>query len=573
MARHLSFLFLFFLSNCSSQHHRHLNFSEWERSSDCCQTFGERIAISSGGTFSSRAGKEIFEAGGNIVDVGVATAFALAVERPHSLGLGGGGFLLLSLQGSSEKPSFVDFRETAPERASPRMYLDKSGTVLFEKSRKGILSVATPGFVPGLYEIHKKWGKLPWKQVLEPAIRIAKNGFPVYLSLARAFEEEKEELIKEPYLKQVFYPNNQSPQLKEILKQEDLAKTLERVSKNPEREFRDGFTAKAIDKFSKSRSGILSQRDLKEYRSRFRQPIKIYFDGKEVLLAPPPSAGGVIIGEILQMLRSDSLLQMQETQYLHLITEALKRAYSDRSHFIGDPDFSKIPTAQLLDEGYAARLRKSISMEKSSPSIDVKPGQHLEHREKHTTHVSVLDSQGNGLAMTLTINDHFGSRLAVPGTGIFLNDEMDDFSSKPGEPNLFGLVGSETNQILPRKRPASSMSPTLVLEKGKVILSLGAAGGSKITSSVLQVLLQILSRQSPDLRTALFHPRIHHQWLPDLLNYEDGFSEQALAMLKSKGHELVKIKRTAIVQSVYRTPRGILEAVFDPRDEGGVEGK
>lgn len=563
----------FLILGCASSPFSHLNFSDWERNPDCCEAKGKKIAISSGGTFSSKAGKEIHEAGGNIVDVAVATAFALAVERPHSLGLGGGGFLLVSLREPRSEVSFVDFRETAPQKASTRMYQDTSGQIISEKSRKGIFSVATPGFVPGLFQIHQKWGKLPWKRVLDPAIKIAQNGFPIYFSLAKAFEEEKSILLQQKYVQDSFYPNEKAPTKKEVLKQSDLAETLERISKDPQNEMRTGVTAQRIAEFVKKEGGLLTLNDLKAYQPKFRVPLKIVFQEKEILLAPPPSAGGVLMGEMMQMLEKDPLSQMEESQYVHLLAETLKRAYADRSRFVGDPDFSKIPTQKLLDKRYTMDLRKSISLEKATDSTKVQPGQLLHERQRHTTHLSVVDSSGNGLAMTLTINDHFGSRLAVPGTGIFLNDEMDDFSGKPGVPNLFGLVGSEANKILPNKRPASSMSPTLVLEKGKVILSLGAAGGSKITSSVFQVMLQLLTGRSSNLKSAVFGPRIHHQWLPDELGLEKGFSQNTLSELKKRGHNLTETNQSAIVQAVYRDFDGTLEAVFDPRDEGGAEAR
>lgn len=567
------FILLFLVLGCASKPHKHLNFSDWNRTADCCAVSGKQIAISSGGTFSSKAGMEIYDAGGNIVDVAVATAFALAVERPHSLGLGGGGFLLLSLVAPKNTVSFVDFRETAPGKATPKMYQDKDGKVDTDKSRKGILSVGTPGFVPGLYQIHQRWGKLPWHQVLGPSIRLARNGFPIYLSLAQAFEEEKDVLTQQKYLRNTFYPNQKAPQKGEILQQLDLARTLERISKNPVTELTTGETAKRLIQFMKQQGGILTLHDLKQYRPEFRAPIQTIFQGKTLLLAPPPSAGGLLIGEMGLMLKSDPLNELGETPYLHLLAETLRRAYADRSRFVGDPDFTKIPVKQLLNENYTRQLRKSISLEKATDSQQVKPGQSIKDKDTHTSHLSVIDASGNGVSMTLTINDHFGSRMAVPETGIFLNDEMDDFSSKPGEPNLFGLVGTQANQILPYKRPASSMSPTLVLDGQKVVLSLGAAGGSRITSSVFQVLSQVLTRRSPSLKSAVFNPRIHHQWLPDQLLYENGFSKETLSNLSALGHNLSETKRTAIIQAVQRNPDGNLEAVFDPRDEGGVEAK
>jgi gamma-glutamyltranspeptidase/glutathione hydrolase len=514
---------------------------------------------------------EIAKNGGNITDVVIATAFALAVERPHSLGLGGGGFLTLSLVGKAPVHAFVDFRETAPLQASREMYLDSNGEVIPRLSSRGILSVATPGFVPGLYAIHKKWGKLSWKSLLQPAIRLAREGFPIYYSLAKSIEEEKEELRKDPYTESLLFQNQKPLQIKQILVQKDLSHTLERIAENPETDFKSGKTAQLIDSFVRKKGGLLTLTDLKRYRPVFRSPLFISWKGMNILSAPPPSAGGVMLTEMLNMLSKDKLSLMDDNSYLHLLAEVMKRAYADRSRFIGDPDFVQQDIRPLLTEQYGHAQRNSISMERATPSTEIVPGALLPKRGKHTTHLSVIDSDGNGAAMTLTINDHFGSRLAVPGTGIFLNDEMDDFSSKPGAPNVFGLIGDEANSIQPLKRPASSMSPTLVIKNGRTILAVGAAGGSKITSNVFEVILNVFERFPGDLKKSIFQPRIHHQWLPDQLQIEPGFAPEVLEALKSKGHIVLETKKAAIVQAVFSNAQGELRAVYDPRDEGGAE--
>ena len=573
MRHFLLFFLILTLVSCSSSPYPHINFTDWERQPECCQAVGSQFAVASGGTFSSRAGKEIKELGGNIVDVAVATAFALAVERPHSLGLGGGGFLLLSLAGKKPQQVFVDFRETAPGRAKRDMYLDTTGKPQPDLSRYGVLSVATPGFVPGLYFVHQRWGKLAWKSVLQPAIRLARNGFPIYPTLAKAIREERKLLFQQSYVKNLLSRDDRPLGRGDILIQSDLAETLERVSLNPQSEFKTGQTANQIVEHIRSLGGILSLSDLASYRPKIRKPLTFNWGKRQLLLAPPPSAGGVLTIEMLQMLTAAPPTPTDRVQKLHLLAEIMKRAYADRSQIIGDPDFTNLNLKPILEKSYGVARRKSIDLARATPATQITPLDVAKSRDRHTTHLSILDNEGNGASMTLTINDHFGSRIAVPGTGIFLNDEMDDFSIQTGTPNLFGLVGGEANAIEPQKRPASSMSPTLVLENNRNILAVGAAGGSRITSHVFQVLVNVLEHPEEGLRAALFEPRIHHQWTPDELSVESGFDEETVEALRRIGHSVVATDRTALVQAVFKDKSGNLEAVFDPRDEGGAEAK
>jgi len=508
--------------------------------------------------------------------VAIATAFTLGVERPQSLGIGGGGFFLMNLlDPKTQKPLqwFVDFREVAPQKASKTMFQDSNGKVIPHLSRYGALSVATPSFVQGLSFIHKRWGKLPWKQILQPAIRLARNGFPIYLSLAKSIEREKEFLFKDPYTRSLLSIEGKILTRGDFLKQPDLALTLERISENSASELQTGTTAKKIAGFVQSQKGILTLKDLSAYQPKIRQPLTWNWKGKSMLLAPPPSAGGVLFIELLQMLSKDSLEKMDEAQYLHLLAESMKRAYADRSQVMGDPDFVKIPLKEVLDPQRLLAQRALISLEKATPSADVQPFHSPPKKETHTSHLSVLDSQGNAVAMTLSINDHFGSRLAVPGTGVFLNDQMDDFSVKSGEANAFGLLGAEANAIAPGKRPVSSMSPTLILHKNKAVFATGAAGGSRITSNIFQVLFNLFERPRGGLKQAVFWPRIHHQWNPDELSVEKGMQKDWMEALQSKGHHLVEAERIARVESVFSPSQGVFEAVFDPRDEGGAEAR
>lgn len=579
------FFLLFLVVGCSSQtevengggqpfySEKHLDFAKWNRTDGCCTSYGKKYAIASGGTHSSNAGQEVFKQGGNIVDAAVAVAFALAVERPHSAGIGGGGFMTLHLNQEKPVDVFIDFRETAPEKASRDMYLDKEGKVIKGLSVKGPLSIATPGFVVGLYDIHKKWGKLPWKKVLQPAYNLALKGFPIYPSLAKHIEEEKEDLLKEEYLKKLLFNKEGNPlKVGDPFLQTELAETIDRIAKNGKQEFISGKTAKTIAKFVADRKGILSLKDLARYSPKFREPIRGKFNGVEFLSAPPPSAGGVLIAEMLNILSGYSLDEVSRVpvRYFHLLAEVMRRAYADRSQVIGDPDFFKSPFLELTTMPYADKARDSINIKRASPSSEIKSGEFLTPEKQHTTHLSIIDDKGNAVASTITINDTFGAALVAPGTGVFLNDEMDDFSAKLGEQNIYGLTSGESNAIQPLKRPVSSMSPTIFLKNGVPVLAVGAAGGSRIISSVIQVSLNYLAVMPGDLRKSMFAPRMHHQWVPDKLSLEAGLYDALAAPLKERGHDVTLPPWSAIVQAVSRNSDQSTAAVFDPRDEGGA---
>jgi gamma-glutamyltranspeptidase/glutathione hydrolase len=583
--RLISLVCLFWVSSCQNfsnsksgegrgadYSENHLDFKKWERTPECCTASGVKAAVASGGTHSSKAGIEILKAGGNVIDAAVATAFVLAVERPHSAGLGGGGFMTLYLKGKAPAASFVDFREMAPEKATRDMYLDKKGEVIPNLSVVGPLSVATPGFVTGLNEIHKKWGKLPWRRLLTPAIELASNGFKIYPSLAQHIIEKSECLLKDPEATKLLLPGKKPLKLGELLVQRDLANTLRRIAQNGGEEFKSGKTAQEIDRYMRSNKGILSARDLKSYKVKYREPILGTFKGFEVISAAPPSAGGVLILQALKILEGFSIeeLSQKTPEYTHLISEILKRGYADRSKFVGDPDFTQLDYSRLTSPNYIGALRKNISMDRATPSAEIKGGELLDDKT-HTTHLSIIDNEGNAVSSTLTINNTFGACVIAPGTGVFLNDEMDDFSAKPGAMNIFGLTGEQANEIVPLKRPASSMSPTIVLKEGKPVLVVGAAGGSRITTSVLQVILNDLFVYPGNLKRAVFAPRLHQQWVPEYLDLEEGFSEKSLNFLESIGEKIRKAPWSAITQATQLDSDGKVLAVFDPRDEGGAE--
>lgn len=529
------------------------------------------MAVASGGTHASKAALEISQMGGSLADAAIAAAFTLAVERPQSLGLGGGGFFLYSQPGKKRKDVFVDFREVAPGAATANMFRDSQDQVVPLSSRFGAKAVATPGFVPGMLLIHKKWGKLPWAQLLQPAIRLARQGFRVYPSLARRIDEEKKALLEDPYTLSLISIDGKLLKKGDWIRQGDLAQTLERIAENPQHELRTGITAQRIAAFMKTRGGLVSKTDLVRYQAVVRRPLEFQWNGKTILLAPPPSAGGVVVIEMLNMLARDALDRMKLSDYIHLLAESMRRAYADRSQAIGDPNFHKFSIEPLLSVSRAQKLRESITPGQATPSKAIRPISSEELKENHTTQLSLMDEDGNAIAMTLSLNEFFGCRLAVPETGVFLNNQMDDFSSKPGEPNVFGLLGAEANSIAPFKRPASSMTPTIILDRGRPILAIGAAGGSKISTHVTQVFLNLFLRTPDDLKKAVFSPRFHHQWLPDQITLENGFSEEMLRTLKTMGHSLEISDRTALVQTVWRNSEDSFVAVFDPRDEGGAE--
>lgn len=550
----------------------HIDFKKWNRDSQCCQATGNEIAIASGGTLSAKAGLAMRQAGGNIVDSAVATSFVLAVERPQSLGLGGGGFLTLHLAGKNGGDYFIDFRETAPAKATRDMFLDKDQKVVPALSTRGALAVGTPGFVAGMAYLHKKWGKLPWKKVIEPAIAAARDGFTVYPSLAEKLASSTESLAKDAYLKSIFLTPQGAPyKTGEKLVQADLAKTLEIIALKGPSAFYTGEIGKKMVTFLKEKKGILSTADLKNYRVVSRKPIVGKYRDYTYVTAPPPSAGGVMIAEILNILAPYDLNQEAQAPlaYAHLLGEAMKRGYADRSEYIGDPDFVKTGYEFLLDPKYADEVRKLIDRNKAVPSSEIHPGKKPVTSKSGTTQLSLIDKEGNAVSATLTINTGMGAFIAIPGTGIVMNNEMDDFSVKPGEKNAYGLTGGTANAIAPGKRPVSSMVPTIILKDGQPILAVGAKGGSRIISSTLQVILNSLAVYPNDLRRSVFAPRYHHQWLPDQLDYESGLDDKDREKLKAMGHQTGIGAWYAEVQAV-QAKDGKLTAVFDARDEGGA---
>src|ERR1700722_15977912 len=499
----------------------------------------------------SRAGVEILHDGGNAIDAAVATGFALAVVHPQAGNLGGGGFLLLRNAGG--QTHFIDFREKAPASATENMYLDAQGNVIPEASTNssvvGYHSIGVPGSVAGLVYAEKQYGKLKLEKVMAPAIKLAREGF------ALAYEDTQD-LKKDEYLaqfpesKRIFQRDGHLYQPGEILKQPELARPLERIAKNPD-EFYHGAMARELAAAIHKGGGLITAEDLAAYEVKEREPIRGSYRGYDIISAPPPSSGGVALVEILNILEGFDLAKFgnRSADAIHLEVEAFRRAFYDRADFMGDPDFAKVPVAQLIDKKYAAAWRDSIELNHASASKDLKRPSFGElervarsrttaiRESENTTHYSGVDAEGNAVAVTTTLNDSFGSRVTAEGLGFLLNDEMDDFTSKPGVPNNYGLIQGPANAIGPGKRPLSAMSPTIVLKDGKLFLVLGTPGGPTIITTVANVIIGVVDFNL-DIQEAVNAPRFHNQWLPDGILVEDRLSPDTMNILRSKGHKL-----------------------------------
>ena len=527
-----------------------------------------KFMIASQGHFSTMAGAEMFEKGGNVFDAFAAISFTISVERPQSTGLGGGGFLTFYKKGMS-KPHTFDFREQAPLKASTKMFQDKNGNVIEGKSLDGIFAAGVPGLVAGVVKIHGRFGKLPLKTVLAPAIKLAREGFSVTEELAWALNERKDVLMRFPATREIFFKDNQPLKKGDLLQQEDLAKTLHLISLHGRKGFYEGVVADAILSEMKRQKGLISKKDLLEYKVKEREPVQGTYKDYTIYSMGPPSSGGVHVIQILNILENDlRKVKWDSAERIHLTASAMQLAFADRALHLGDADFVKVPVNGLVSKEYAKALRKKIK--DIIPTAEkVNAGNPWQYESKETTHFTVMDQEGNTISTTQTINGLFGSAVVVPGTGIILNNEMDDFTAKIGALNLFGAVGGEKNSITPKKRPLSSMSPTIVFKDSKPILALGAPGGTRILACVAQVLLNFMEYKMP-LDKAVSSPRIHQQWRPDQLEIE-GMTHH-LDALKQKGHTLKEQKSICKVQAVARVDDK-LHGVSDPRYDGMSFGK
>ena len=536
------------------------------------EAFGKNAMVTSQGEATSRASLAILAKGGNIIDAFVTASFMISVERPQSTGIGGGGFLLLYLQKENKVYAF-DFRETAPVLSKTGMFLTKSGETQPLLSQEGVLAVATPGLIAGLFEIHQRFGKLPWKEIIRPAIDLARNGFPLYDHLHLALEDRKYLLGADPEAKKTFLLADGSvPKLGTLVVQENLAKTLELIAEKGRDAFYKGVIAKSIVNTVRKKRGILSLKDLREYQMKERTPVSAAYNGLKVFSMPPPSSGGVHVIQILKMLEPYNLNGMgaQSTDAVHLTANSMQRAFVDRAKYLGDPDFHSVPVSALLDEKYLSELSEEIDTKKALKASEVKPIA-LPYESTDTTHFSIADQEGNMVASTQTINGWFGSGVIAQGTGIILNNEMDDFAQKVGAQNLFGAVGGDKNLVQPKKRPLSSMSPTIITKDDKPFMALGSPSGTRIITCVAQTILNTVEFEMP-LYEAVAATRVHQQWQPDILKIEAPYlSKKVETALKERGHQIVHEKLGCSIQAIKKLGKKWI-GVSDPRGEGQALG-
>lgn len=539
----------------------------------CCMTpiyaetkHPEQTAVASAHPLATHAGLAIIQAGGNAFDAAVAVSATLAVVEPYSSGIGGGGFWLLH-RAKDGKQVMIDGRETAPSKAHRDMYLDKNGLVIPELSINGARSAGIPGVPAALVHMNKKYGRLPLQQNLKAAIRFAREGFEVTPMYRRMATFRLEALKSSTAAAAIFLKNNKVPPLGYKIKQHDLAQTLEQIAQRGNAGFYQGKVAKLLVDGNQKAGGIWQLKDLRDYSIKTRQPLTGQYNGYKITSVAPPSSGGTTILSILNMLEADNLAEQSKLQRSHLLIEAMRRAYRDRAEYLGDTDFVKVPLDKLLSKQYGSQLRKTIKTDRATPSETLKAVA-ISDSGFHTTHFSILDKEGNRVAATLSINYPFGSCFVPPGTGVLLNDEMDDFSSKPGVPNAYGLVGAEANAIAPNKRMLSSMSPTFV-ENNEQLAILGTPGGSRIITMVLHGILGFVDGQAANEIVA--QPRFHHQYLPDVVQFETAaFSSKELDELKLKGHQFKQLdgQYGNMQMIIWNKKQNKVSAASDPRGEG-----
>ncbi|WP_437610451.1 gamma-glutamyltransferase [Erwinia sp. V71] len=527
--------------------------------------------VASVDALATQVGVDILQQGGNAVDAAVAVGFALAVTHPQAGNLGGGGFMMLRT--ASGRTTAIDFREMAPVKASRDMFLDAQGNADSKLSLTSHLASGTPGSVAGFALAANKYGTLPLSHLLQPAIELARKGFVVNASLADDLNTYgKEVLLSHPNSKAIFFKADGTPYLKgERLVQRNLAKSLELIAKQGPDAFYKGAIADEIAGEMAQHGGLISKADLAAYRAVERQPISGTYRGYEVFSMPPPSSGGIHIVQILNILENFDLAKLGfgSADAIQVMAEAEKYAYADRSEYLGDPDFVKVPWQALTSKAYAKSLAQQIDLAKARPSAEIKPGKLAPYESNQTTHFSVVDKAGNAVAVTYTLNTNFGSGIVAGNSGILLNNEMDDFSAKPGTPNVYGLVGGEANAVQPYKRPLSSMSPTIVAKDGKTWLVTGSPGGSRIITTVLQMVVNSIDF-GMNVAEATNAPRFHHQWLPDQLRVEKGFSPDTLRLLESKGQHVKVQAAMGSTQSIMLGPDGALYGASDPRSPGDL---
>lgn len=518
--------------------------------SDVSGTSGMVVSASK---YASQVGIDILKSGGNAVDAAVAIGFALAVTYPQAGNLGGGGFMVIKIK---DTVTAIDYREKAPAGSTRNMFLNDKGEFLPDKSQVGHLSAGVPGSVAGMLYALEKYGTKKREEIIAPAIKLAEDGFEMEQELASSLNGEYELFKQFPSTKKVFTKNGLNYTGGELFIQKDLANTLKLISIHGRDGFYSGVTAELIVKEMQRGGGIITSEDLKNYNPVERTPIHINYKGYDVYSMSPPSSGGIALAQLLNMAEYEQIPDRNDvyngikdhSNYLHNIIESMKRVYADRSEHLGDPDFWKVPVNELISKDYAKKRRNEIS-NNSTPSGEIKPGVFINESDQ-TTHYSVIDKDGNMVSVTTTLNNTYGSGVVVDGAGFLLNDEMDDFASKPGEPNMFGLVGNEANAIEPGKRMLSSMTPTIILKDGSPFMVVGSPGGGRIITSVFTTIINVIDFKMP-LDSAIDKPRFHHQWLPEYLQYEAGaIDEEVLAKLQEKGHQVKQISDYGRVEAI-----------------------
>jgi len=520
----------------------------------------------------SKVGLEILKKGGNAIDAAVAVNFALAVVHPAAGNIGGGGFLVY--RDNSGKSYALDYREKAPTKAHRDMYLDSIGNSIPEKSQSGILSVGVPGTVAGIFEMHKKFGRLPWKELVAPSVSLARNGVELTEKEARGLNRMRNDFIK--------YNPGKSYMLKsegdwikgELFIQADLAKTLEKIQHKGYKGFYKGKVARLLVRENKKSGGLIAKKDLRNYRAIWREPIQTKYKHYKVIGMPPPSSGGIALGQLLEMVENYPLAKWGPTSdsTIQVMIEAERRVYADRAKWLGDPDFVKVPVQGLLDTNYADQRMQSMNFIKATDSNSINAGEFPGYESPETTHYSIVDQDGNAVSITTTLNNSYGSKVFVGGAGFLLNDEMDDFSAKAGAPNLYGLIGSKANEIQPNKRMLSSMTPTIVEENGNLKLVVGTPGGSTIITSVFQTTLNVLEF-GKNMQEAVEFPRFHHQWKPDKVNVESNrFTKEQLERLTNKGYTFNPVGGIGLVEGIVVLPNKRLQGGADSRGDDTVAG-
>ncbi len=540
---------------------------------------GRRGMVASQSSLASRVGVDVMKRGGNAVDAAVAVALALAVTYPEAGNLGGGGFMLIRL--NDGRTTVIDYREMAPGGAARNMFVNQNNELIKGEgsSTLGYRAAGVPGTVRGLEMALKKYGsgRFTWAKLVEPARKLAAEGFPLTYMVARSLGNAKDSLDDYEDSRRIFLNNGKPYEEGEVLRQPDLAATLARLQRFGPREFYQGRTARLIAADMKNHNGLVTLDDLRAYVAKERVPLRTTYRGYEVISIPPPSSGGTALIQMLNILEGYDLARLgwSSSEKYHVMTEAMRRAFADRAEYLGDMDFVKVPVSGLIDKAYAAQRRSTIDLERASRSADVRAGQPVGSESMDTTHFTVVDAQGNAVANTYTLNDLYGSGVVARGTGVILSDTMDDFAARPGTPNMYGLIHGERNAIAPHKRPLSTQTPTLVLRRnGTLWFAVGARGGPRIINSVLQIVINVIDH-GMNIQQAIDAPRIHHQWLPDELLYEPyGLSTDTLRALEARGHKLAEkpVNIASATGIMIEEKTDVRLGAVDPRSDGEPAG-